>query len=236
MKTIKILLAIAIATWLVLMIWMVGASQGRQAAVEALEQLGAQVQHDGFYGYSVSMREEITEQFVDEVANIGQLRVLDIRRTPISDDHLRRLQGVVLRDIAILYQTGISDSGLKYLNGLRHFANLPLERLYLGATRITDAGLKTIATWPPLSHLYIGGTQISDDGLKHLASTAIATLDIHDCDLTDNAIVHLARISELHSIWIWGTQIDQAKLAAALPNCQLVTEDPTMDFQQNQKR
>jgi hypothetical protein len=62
-----------------------------------------------------------------------------------------------------LYDTGVSDAGLKDLAALQH-----LKELNLSGTQITDAGLKQLAGFPQLQVLYLNATKVSDAGINEL--------------------------------------------------------------------
>src|SRR5262245_34067863 len=64
--------------------------------------------------------------------------------------------------------SGLSDDGLKA--AVPHLARLErLHTLYLGSTKVTDAGLKELAPLRQVRTLYLQNLPITDAGLEHLA-------------------------------------------------------------------
>ena len=64
---------------------------------------------------------------------------------------------------ARLDDTRVTDSGLKELASLKG-----LTTLNLGITRVTDAGLKELAPLKGLTTLYLYSTKVTDAGVKEL--------------------------------------------------------------------
>jgi hypothetical protein len=60
-----------------------------------------------------------------------------------------------------------------------------LEILYLGRTRITDAGLKQLTGFPTLRNIGLSDTRVSDEGIRQLASLAnLRTINVHRTQVT----------------------------------------------------
>lgn len=94
------------------------------------------------------------------VQHLSELEVLDLSRSSITDDGLRLLAGQrKLSRLRQLFLEGcaVSDHGLQFLTGF------PIERLHLGRTRITDAGMNSLLLLPRLQTI---------DGLKDTRVTA----------------------------------------------------------------
>jgi hypothetical protein len=65
--------------------------------------------------------------------------------------------------------------------------------LYLGGTKVTDAGLKELAGLKSLQTLNLVGTQVTDAGLKELAGLkSLQTLNLNDTQVTDAGLKELA--------------------------------------------
>ena len=62
-----------------------------------------------------------------------------------------------------LWDTGVTDAGLKDLAGLKS-----LQSLALGGTPVTDAGLKELAGLTSLQSLYLYDTKVTDAGVAEL--------------------------------------------------------------------
>jgi hypothetical protein len=63
----------------------------------------------------------------------------------------------------VLFQTKVSDVGLKELAGLKN-----LKALYLSTTQVSDAGLKELAALKNLQVLYLSNTKETAAGVQEL--------------------------------------------------------------------
>jgi hypothetical protein len=64
--------------------------------------------------------------------------------------------------------------------------------LDLGATRVTDAGLKGLAGLTQLKNLYLQDTNVTDDGLKYLRGLKqLQSLDLNGTKVTARGIQEL---------------------------------------------
>jgi len=118
----------------------------------------------------------------------------------------------------VLFASGITDTGLEELAGLKN-----LQRLDLVGTRITDAGLEKLAGLKNLQGLNLLGTQITDAGLEKLAGLKLKELRIPDEAETDLGLKHyLAAIEEPRELNLSGWEITDAGLAklAGMKNLQ----------------
>jgi hypothetical protein len=86
--------------------------------------------------------------------------VLQMANADVTDDTLEYLRGMThLRELD-LSGTAVTDRGLTALDGL------PLEKLHLARTRVTDAGVREHLTpLQTLRLLDVSGTQVSDEAL-----------------------------------------------------------------------
>jgi len=93
--------------------------------------------------------------------------------------------------------------------------------LDLGATKVTDQGLASLAGLPNLTRLHLQRTAIGDAGLAHLAKlTHLEYLNVYGTKVTDEGLKPLAGIKTLRSIYVWQTGVTAggiASLKAALP-------------------
>ena len=105
-------------------------------------------------------------------------------REDAKDEHLSPLPKLTGVYRVHLGGTGITDAGLKHLQGLDSIEYLHLER-----TKVTDAGLDIIAGLKTLTYLNLYGTTISDAGLKKLASLKnLKKLYIWQTKVTDKGV------------------------------------------------
>lgn len=106
-------------------------------------------------------------------------------RGKISNEGLAVLRGMALTDLCISGSELITDDMIGYLEGL------PLVRLSLGDSNLTDVGLELLRG-RPLKCLEIPGTQVTDTGLEHLYGMPLASLDLGRTQITGSGLVELA--------------------------------------------
>jgi len=114
--------------------------------------------------------------------------------------------------------TKISDEGLKEVATLKQLKVLRIIR-----ADITDAGLKEVATLPELVVLELNATLITDAGLKEVARLEqLDTLSLNSTQVTDEGLKELVKLKNLSELNLKGTQVTEAgvaQLQKALPNC-----------------
>ncbi|MBL7648910.1 MAG: hypothetical protein JNK74_22265 [Candidatus Hydrogenedentes bacterium] len=97
-----------------------------------------------------------------------------------------------------------------------------LTWLNLAGTKITDAGLATVAGLSKVTRLHLERTGITDAGLAHLAGlTNLEYLNLYGTQVTDAGLAQLAPLTNLKKIFLWQTGVTAAgadTLKAALPN------------------
>ena len=83
----------------------------------------------------------------------------------------------------------------------------------LGATDVTDAGLKNLNGLTNLQSLFLINTNITDAGLKHLKGlTSLQFLNLRTNDVTDAGLEHLRGLTQLEVLWLDFTQVTDAGL------------------------
>jgi hypothetical protein len=117
----------------------------------------------------------------------------------------------------------VTDEALAPLGDIQE-----LVWLYLQGTAITDDGLKHLAGLNDLTKLHLEKTNIGDAGLSHLSGLQkLEYLNLYGTKVTDAGIEHLAKLKGLKRVYLWQTAVTDegvAKLAAALPEAQIVRE------------
>ena len=97
--------------------------------------------------------------------------------------------------------------------------------LYLGDTKITDAGLKEVAKLQKLTFLRLSFTNITDAGLKKVAKLQQLTyLGLRGTKITDVGLKEVAKVKQLKYLYLTGTKITKAgvaELQKALPKCRI---------------
>jgi hypothetical protein len=107
-----------------------------------------------------------------------------------------------------LYRSNIGDDGLKYLTGLKNLRWLPM-----GGTKVTDGGLKVISGMTRLEYIGVRGDNITDAGLVHLKGlTELTGLNLGETKVSDDGLKQLAPLIRLKSLYLFGTGITDAGL------------------------
>ncbi len=119
------------------------------------------------------------------VAELGHVRLLDLRGAQLSDASLAELRELDKLEHLTLERTNVTDAGLRHLAGLESLTTLSLRE-----TGITDAGLAHLRDLDSLGQLDLRHTRVTDAGLKHLSG-----------------------LTRLYSLKTFGTQITYAGLA-----------------------
>lgn len=86
-----------------------------------------------------------------------------------------------------------------------------LECLYLGSSKITDAGLPVLRDFPSLNLIDLAKTAVTDAGLATVASfPAVRMLVLNDCQVTDAGLDALHNLATLENIALSGTKVTAA--------------------------
>jgi RNA polymerase sigma factor (sigma-70 family) len=147
----------------------------------------------------------------------GKLQHLQIDSTSVTDDGLDHLKGLTELRTLVLGQTQIDDNGLTRLSGMTHLADLGLYN-----SRVTDAGLAQLKSLSgTLRTLSLGGTKVTDAGLKEInAFRNLWGLYLDNTNITDAGLEHLKEMPSLERIHLTDTRVTDAGVAAlrkALP-------------------
>jgi Leucine-rich repeat (LRR) protein len=145
----------------------------------------------------------VTDSDVPALAQLPDLKRLDLSLTRISDRGLRALKTApAIEDLNLYFAEQISDEGTAIVKGWKH-----LKRLNLRGTKITDSTLEFVASVPTLEWLDVGWSQITDTGLDHLVSlTNLRWLTIGGNKLTDTALQFLRQMPQLEYFDASGAQ------------------------------
>jgi Leucine-rich repeat (LRR) protein len=145
----------------------------------------------------------ITDSDMPRLAELRELRQLDISLTRISDRGLRALKtALAIEDLNLYFAEQISDEGTAVFRNWTH-----LKRLNLHGTKITDSTLESLEGIPTIEFLDIGWAQITDTGLDHLSSlNNLRSLSIGGNKLTGAGLQVLRQLSQLEYLDIGGTQ------------------------------
>jgi hypothetical protein len=106
--------------------------------------------------------------------------------------------------------TKLTDAGLASIAKMRNLQVLHLD----GTPMMTDEGLKVLATLPKLRHLRLSGL-FTDKGLAHLAAApSLKVMWLETPRATEEGLHHLARIQSLERLCVpWLDQITDRSMA-----------------------
>lgn len=128
---------------------------------------------------------------------LERLERLGLDDTPVGDDDLARVAGLVSLKFLDLKGTRVTGAGMKHLRGLR-----ALEVFRTKDMTEADAAAPWLGRLTNLRTLELAGDfehkRLTDAGLAHLAGlTRLTELDVSEHLLTDAGLVHLAGLTEL---------------------------------------
>jgi hypothetical protein len=140
---------------------------------------------------------------IEPLRSLTGLKILDLRRCPISDAGIAPIAGLTNLTTLNLGETPIGDDGAAHLRNLTG-----LDHLFLDATRITDASLPDLVALPNLVVLALTQTAIGDDGLaKFRPLKGPRSLNLDETRVTDNGLAHLARLKGCAHVTASGTKV-----------------------------
>ncbi|MSR77457.1 MAG: hypothetical protein EXS63_04440 [Candidatus Omnitrophica bacterium] len=126
-------------------------------------------------------------------------------------------------------ESSIRDQDLEHLKGLTN-----LTELYLGGTKVSNAGLEHLKGLRNLTVLWLNDTQVSDAGLAHLKGlTNLTWLNFYETQVSDAAIYEfIAGHPKRDSIQVWNAKSEN-KTVANVPKeilAKYSAPDSVMDF------
>jgi hypothetical protein len=159
-----------------------------------------------------------------EIAALGQivsLQRLTAPKSGLSDDHISRLTNLKNLTSLGLWQTRISNEGLKTIGQFTNLTYLSVE----GIGRVTNDGVAHLSDCRKLSWLGLSYTGVSNDGMRHLTKLPLTRIDLEKTAIGDDGLNHLAKISTLRTLTLTKTKVTDAgvaKLKRSLPNCKVI--------------
>jgi uncharacterized membrane protein/YHS domain-containing protein len=106
---------------------------------------------------------------------------------------------------------GFGDAELARLSAL----GPNLRWLDLAGTKITDAGLGSLAAMPNLTRLHLERTAITDAGLARLGTlTELEYLNLYGTAITDAGLASLQSLPRLRHLYLWQTKVTPAAAKA----------------------
>lgn len=104
---------------------------------------------------------------------------------------------------AVSYRSQFQDTDIDILSG----GIDSLTELNLGATQVTDAGMKKLSTFSEIEVLKLSETTITDKGLAELANLKkLRVLNLYGTQVTDQGIKALLGHPTLKKVFLWQTK------------------------------
>ena len=140
----------------------------------------------------------------------------------LTEADLKKVTHLDLRGTKILGATEITDEGLKEVAKLQQLTSLNLR----DNTKITNTGLKEVAKLEKLTWLHLSNTVITNADLKELAKLQkLKSLNLNSTQITDAGLKELAKLQKLELLFLNSTKVTKAgvaELKKALPNCEIL--------------
>jgi hypothetical protein len=177
----------------------------------------------------------LTEHSVDDAGlqYVGQLQHLEVLlywdAPGVTDAGARHLRNLPRLQCLNMGSSEIGDRGLEA------FAQLPrLEELVMQGNNVTDKGLAALAGHRRLKSLWVGGddqraSRITNAGVRHLATIAsLEELDLQYSQVTLEGLKPLQKLPGLKSLYLHGSPADDFEAASAMfPKCFVDAEKET---------
>jgi hypothetical protein len=151
----------------------------------------------------------LTDEAMVHVEKIESLRELTLYQTQITSRGLRRLRRIPLEKLVIA-GSAVTDETLEALEA---FPNL--RKLMISESSVTDVGLTQLAHVPNLEKLFLADNPICDSGMYSVAKLKrLYELDLIGLAITDEGIPPLATLEQLRFLNVAETHVTERGLLA----------------------
>jgi hypothetical protein len=195
----------------------VSIDNSQQQAIDSLVRRGATVltKSDG-RGTRVTevvlFGKQFDNQVIDELRLFPDLETLRCIEANVNDQFIGRLEQFPRLRVLGFFKAPITDVGLATLAASTVGAQL--RQLLLGRTKITDAGLKSVAKLSRLYLLDLSGTNITDAGLGEVAKLErLKVFRFRGVSITDVGLAQLGNLRNLLLIAAGGSRVTPAGIA-----------------------
>jgi hypothetical protein len=210
--------------------------QREEAAVQALEKLGATITRDDtqpgkpVVEVGLTGDQRLKDAAVKELHELKALQKLNLCLMGVTASDLKELRGLKRLQKLNLGANGVTDAGLKELRELKG-----LQTLILSKTGVTDAGLKDLRELKGLETLDLSNNVVTDAGLKELRELkSLQWLSLDPTPVTNAGLKELHELKSLRKLKLWSTggvtYVGLNELRDALPNCLIETHQSWPDF------
>lgn len=149
---------------------------------------------------------EVGDKAAAYCAKHPKLRSLDLSNTKLTNNGLMD----VVKNCQELESLRINNTRIDN-EGLAKIATLSeLTNLELGQLAIDDTGIECLAVMANLTHLSISRTNVTDDGFAKLAGLGLYTIEIVDCNISEEAIAQFLELSS--SCEVLAYEIDESDI------------------------
>ncbi len=206
-------------------------------ACKALRQMGAEVIRDSNRRVVVVNLPDsnIGDNVTLHLKPLQKLYSLDLSKNPLTDALLEETEGSWpnLQELS-LGNTKVTDKGIGSLDnhtpqlqrldltgnegitdkGIASLVKLPLERLFISRTKVTDAGMESVRKLRKLEELYCGNNAVTDQGVANLKGMPyLKVLALADSQLTDKGLATLGSLKKLEFLVLDRTKVTDAGMA-----------------------
>ena len=177
----------------------------RKWVIATIQASGSSVEFDGigisrilWFGGSANPaslpQRPLTPEEIDALGSCDRLREMMMIASVMTDDGLAALSHDQLLERVYCFKPRITDAGVKHLASLTSLKKLELLRV----PELTDATLAHIAGLTNLEEITLSGTSITGSGLVHLAGLRkLKSLSIPNRALDDAGLANLGRLTGL---------------------------------------
>lgn len=167
----------------------------------------------------------LTDAELAKLKDLPNLTTLDLTGTPITDAGLKHVGGLKqLTSLSLNNVQTVTDAGANHLEGLTELVTLHADAVPFG-----DAGCASLAKLPKLKSVQAAFMpNVTNAGMKALAKSPSLELAIlARSPLTDTGLAALAACKTLKHLWVGGTKVTAAGVAAfrkARPDVMLTSD------------
>lgn len=148
----------------------------------------------------------VTGTGLSHFRNLLKLETLDLSRSPISDEGLMQVANVKNLRSLTLDETEISGAGL---HGLTELVELHILEIRF-ADSLKDGELAKLSLPSSLTVLDLNSSCVGSHGLGCLKPLKnLYWLQLAGTPISDSCIDQLAHLTNLHDLWIYGSQISE---------------------------
>jgi hypothetical protein len=157
---------------------------------------------------------ELTDDWLKRLEGLTNLRSLSLNGTNVTDaglEHVKRISS--LEDLS-LYSTLVTDAGLEHLKGMSSLRSLNLTGSDQGGGQPeAPKAYSSNDLSRPDSPSRPSGTIVTDIGLKHLQGlTGLQSLQLQSTQITDAGLRSLAQLTNLGTLDLRNTAVTDAGL------------------------